>query len=83
MTLILRFRHLYKPKNKSGFGMGIVDGIGIEAHPDRLNPIKIKNAIKIRKLSLFFNSKVSPLDFYYTAQYKGFCDPFPATSQDA
>lgn len=58
------------------FGIGIELGIGIVAQPsinnDRRNSMIIIRAI----LGLFLNFKVSPIDLYNFAHYKGFSQAF-------
>ena len=60
--------------------MGMPDGNGMLAHPDRNNTVSNNNSTKVSILSPFSNFEVSPLDLYNTAQYQGFCNASPAAS---
>lgn len=63
-------------------GSGIEFGIGIDAQPVRISTVSMISTINKPILGLSFNFEYSPVYLYDLAQYKGFCDAFPAVSKD-
>ena len=72
----------YNPSNRNGFGIGMLLGIGIDAHPLNCAAAIARMIISTLILGQFFKFEVSPLNLYDFAFYKGFRKAFPAASQD-
>ena len=62
------------------FGSGIELGIGIDTQPDTDIITMASITISMAILRPFLNFEDSPINLYYMAQNKGFCQGFPAMS---